>query len=74
MFQSIHSFGDFKVYPAVSFIFMELVFVDEILWDVREFNSDILWAIKWSAEVKVADVVACKFGGWAGNDTVDEEV
>lgn len=53
---------------------MELVFINEIVRDVGEFNSDVLWAVERGAEVKIADVVACKFGVRSGEGTVDDEL
>jgi len=34
LFQSINSIINFKVYPPIVFVFGEVVFIDEFLWDV----------------------------------------
>ena len=56
LFETIDTVVDFKVYPIVVFVFREIVFVDEFLWDVRQFNADVFWSIQRCAEIEVGDV------------------
>jgi hypothetical protein len=39
LFQSIHSIINFKVYPTVVFVFGEVLFIGEFLWDVQDFDA-----------------------------------
>ena len=50
---------------------VEVVFVDELLRDVRQFDSGILWPIQWRAKVEVFYVETKKNGTTAIEDTVD---
>lgn len=71
LFEAIDTFCNFEVDPIIVCIRGEVVFVDEVLRYVVKLDADILWAVKWCAEVKVADVKACKSGLRAGEHTVN---
>ena len=43
----------------------QVVFKDEFLWDVVEADLDIFRAVKWCAEVEVADVKGAEFSMFA---------
>ncbi len=62
LLQSINSIINFKVYPSVVFVVSEIVFIDEFLWDVRDFDAYVFWAVERCAEEEVGDVKACKSG------------
>ena len=49
----------------------EVVFVDEFLGDVAEFDADVFRAVERGAEVKVGDVVARETGVRGGTDAVE---
>ena len=49
-----------KVDQSRAFEFGQVVLVDELLWDVREFDVHVLWVFERSANVKVLDAKAHK--------------
>ena len=38
MRETIDAVADFEIYPAFVYIVVEVVLVDELLWDVNEFD------------------------------------
>ena len=53
LFQSVDSFGDLKVHPIIEHELHEVIFIDELLGDLGDVDSDVFRAIKGSAQVKV---------------------
>ena len=51
----------------------QVIFVNEFLWDVGKFDSDIFRVVKGRAEVEVFYIKAGEACIWCGDDTVDEE-
>ena len=51
--QTIDPFGDLKVHPIIERILHEVVFINELLGDLGDVDSDIFRAIKGSAQVEV---------------------
>ena len=51
MRESIDSFLDLKVYPPLAHKGGEVVFIYEFLWDISDFDSDILWLVQRSAKI-----------------------
>ncbi len=49
----------------------EVVFVDEFLRDVRDFDVDVFRAVKRRAEVEVGDVEAGEPCIWGGDGAVE---
>ena len=47
MRETIYAVEDFEIYPAFVDIVVEVVLVDEILWDVGELDFEILGIFKW---------------------------
>ena len=50
----------------------ELVLINDFVWDVIEFESNVFRSFEWSVEVEIADVCRhelCPFGGY---DAVEE--
>ena len=47
MRETIDAVADFEIYPAFVEIVLEVVLVDEILWDVGELDFDILGIVEW---------------------------
>ncbi len=70
MHEAIDTIGNFEVDPSIIDIFTEVVFIKEILGDIRCFDPYIFWAIQWSAEVEVGDVISGKAGIFGGEYTV----
>ena len=72
LFQTVHGSSDFHVDVAVvGYEIGEIVLVDDLLWDVREFHAHVFVLIEWGIEIHVADVHCHVLGTWSGNDTVD---
>ena len=47
MRETIDAVEDFEIYPAFVDIVVEVVLVDEILWDFGELDFDILGIVGW---------------------------
>ena len=47
MRDAIDAVADFEIYPAVVDIVVEVVFFNELLWDVGELDFDILGIFDW---------------------------
>ena len=47
MRETIYAVADFEIYPAFVDIVVEVVLVNELLWDVGELDFDILRKVKW---------------------------
>ena len=64
MRETIDAVADFEMYPAFVDIVMEVVLVDELLWDVSEINFDILGIGEWYCWLVVADIVGEELGSF----------
>jgi len=51
--EAVDAFANFEVYPAVVYVMQEVVLSDEFLWDVREFDFDVLGSVEGGAEIEV---------------------
>ena len=47
MRETIDAVEDFEIYPAFVDIVVEVVHVDELLWDFCELDFDILKIVEW---------------------------
>ena len=75
MGESVHT----KYYHDIDAFFgfheiAELVFLDDFLWYVGDFHSDVFGAFERSVEVKVGDVRGHKTRGSSGNHTVKQNL
>ena len=52
---------------------VEVVLVDEVLWDVGELDLRVLRVVERGREVEVRDVVGDELGPFAGDDAVEED-
>ena len=68
--KAVNAAPNFEVDPAIAGVFEEVVFLDEYVGDVAEFDSDILWAFERGVEVEVADVEGVKLGTGTREDAV----
>ena len=66
--------SNFEVNPAVVYVVQEVVLSDEFLWDVREFDFDVLKSVEGSAEIEVGDVEGAKTRTLSGENAVDHEL
>jgi hypothetical protein len=71
--EAVDAFANFEVYPAVVYVMQEVVLSDEFLWDVREFDFDVLGSVEGGAEIEVGDVEGAEARTFVGEDTVDHE-
>ena len=47
MRDTIYALADFEIYPAFVDIVVEVLIVNELLWDVGELDFDILGIVEW---------------------------
>ena len=71
--EAVDAAVDFEVYPAIVDYGGKVVFGNELIGDVVNFDADIFVSVKWGAEVEVFDVKACKFCVCSGEDAVENE-
>ena len=70
VWETINAVANFEVNPA---ILHEAVLVDELCWDVAQFDADLLISVQGRLKVKVFDVEGDKLGALAWKDAVDEQ-
>ena len=56
------------------YVFLEVVFFIDIMWDVAQFDADVLWSIQRVLEEEVFDVKGDKLGAFSRKDDVEEEI
>ena len=61
----------FEVDPAISHIFLKVLFIGEFLRNVSEIDADIFRAVQWSLEIKVSGVKGELFCALAREDIFD---
>ncbi len=74
MGKTIASTANFKVDPAIAVTSEEVVFNDEVTWDVGEFDTDIFWIWLGSVQIEVLDVNGAEEGTLSGEDAVEEKL
>jgi hypothetical protein len=72
--ESIASTANFKVDPAIAVTSEEVVFNDEVIWNVGEFDTDIFRIWHGSVQVEVLDVNGAEAGAFSGEDAVEEKL
>jgi hypothetical protein len=65
---------DFKVNPSVLVLTCQLVFVDELIRDVQDFDANIFGIGHQSIQVDVLKVDGAEVGTFPREDTVKEEL
>jgi hypothetical protein len=43
LWEPVASLTDFEIYPTVTIAAFEVVFIDELVWYVRQLDADIFW-------------------------------
>ena len=61
MGKAVVSFADFKIGPPVIIVFGKILFVDELLGDIIEFDAQVLKLIEGGAQIEVFYVKTYKF-------------
>ena len=72
--EAVDTLAYFEVNPTITTVFGEVVFIDKVLGNVNEFDSDVLRAVKRSFKVKIGYVEAGKPGAWSQQDTVEYQI
>ena len=55
-------------------VVLEIVLFIETMWDVAQFDADVLWSIQRVLEVEFFDIKGEKLGAFAGKDSIEEEL
>ncbi len=74
MGQAVATLADFEVNPSVMVQTCELVFVDEILWNVQDFDANVFQLGHGCVEVEVLKVDGAKACTFLQEYTVEEEL
>ena len=70
---TVESLYNLEVDPSIICIQDEIVFLDELLWNVFKADSENFWSIHRRFQVKIADVKICKARIAEGEDAFDYE-
>ncbi len=62
MKETAYAMAHFEVDPGGAGNLVELVLVDEFLWDVRKLDTDVLWSVKRGVKIEVLEVHGGKPG------------
>ncbi len=60
LFEPVDTVGNLEVNPTIVCVLGQIVFIDELLRDVGESNTNVFWSVKRCAKIEVGDIVACK--------------
>jgi hypothetical protein len=72
--QVVVSLADFKVNPSISVLTCQLVFFDELIRDVQDFDANVFGIGHRSIQVEVLTVNGAKAGTIPREDTVEKEL
>jgi hypothetical protein len=72
--KSVTSLANFKVDPAVSVLAQEIVFLDELVQDVRELDANIFWIRRRSVQIEVLEINGAEPSSFPGEDTIEYEL
>ena len=51
--EAVDAFPDLEVYPTVFGKLVEVVFGNELLWDISQFDADVFVPFEGSVEIKI---------------------
>ncbi len=68
--KSVTALANFKVDPAISVSAQEIVFLDELIRDVRELDADIFGITHRSVQIEVLEIDGAEPSSLPGGDTV----
>ena len=74
MGKPIAATANFIVYPAITVTSQEIVFGDEVIRDISEFDADIFGIRHGGVEIEVLDVYGAEAGPLSGEDAVEEKL
>ncbi len=69
--KSVTALANSKVDPAVLVLAQEIVFLDELVRDVRELDANIFWIRHRSIKMEVLEIDGAKPSFFPGEDTVE---
>jgi len=69
--KSVTALADFKVDPAVSILAREIVFLGELVRDVRELDANIFGIRHRSVQIEVLEINGAEPSSFPGEDTVE---
>jgi hypothetical protein len=70
--KAIAAAANFEVDPAIAVCTCKLVFLNEFIWDVCDFNADIFRIGHWGVKVEVLEVDGAEARAFAREHTVEE--
>ncbi len=68
--KSITALANFKVDPAILVSAREILFLDELVWDVRELDANIFGIRHRSIQIEVLGIDGAEPSSFPGKDTV----
>jgi hypothetical protein len=72
--KTVATLADFKLNPSVMVQTCELVFIDELLLNVQDFDANVFWLRHVRVEVEVLKVDEAKECTFLEEDTVEEKL
>jgi hypothetical protein len=72
--KAIATLADFKVNPSILVQTCELVFIDELLWNVQDFDANVFWLRHGHVKVEVLKVNGAKACNFLQEYTVEEKL
>ncbi len=69
--KSVTALLNFKVDPAISVLAQEIVFLDELVWDVRKLDANIFWIRHRSVQIEVLEINGAEPSSFPGEDTIE---
>jgi len=70
--KAIAAAANFEVDPAIAVCTCKLVFLNEFIWDVGDFNADIFRIGHWGVKVEVLEVDGAEAHAFAREHAVEE--
>jgi hypothetical protein len=71
--EAIAALVNFEIHPAVMITALEIVFLDELLRDVRHFDADIFWVRHGHVKVEVLEINGAKAGALSRENAVQQK-
>jgi hypothetical protein len=69
--KSVTALANFKVDPAILVSAREIVFLDELVWDVRELDANLFLIRHRSVQIEVLEINGAEPSSFLGEDTIE---
>jgi hypothetical protein len=69
--KSVTALANFKVDPAISVLAQEVVFLDQLIWDIRDLDVNIFRIRHRRVRIKVLEIDGAEPSSFPGEDTVE---